>query len=69
MKSLAAARHDLGGEFLQRDRPIPGGQQHLIVYGIVVVALLTIGHFVLLAYSPGGGYARIYAPDAPRQGW
>jgi len=35
--------------------------KHLIEYGIVTVAVLTIGHFVLLAYAPGGGYAAHFA--------
>ena len=35
--------------------------KHLIVYGVVAVAALTLGHFVLLAYSPGGGYAAHFA--------
>lgn len=47
--------------------------KHLIVYGIVAVAVLVIAHFVLLAYSPGGGYAahftRRMRPDKGGDPW
>jgi hypothetical protein len=35
--------------------------RHVIKYGVIAVALLVIGHFILLAYAPGGTYAAHFA--------